>query len=190
MGSLVRRLRRLDAERKREDAEWERQEAELSRDALRYLSDEDLYALEDVLETGQEDGSATFEDLYRLSSEQSLLEGVFPPLPSLNDASYGNSVSRTSYYKLAYPSLGEARHPVGGEVPARGGGQRHRQRREHDSKLPVSMARPNTNDAPHLRARAWRTLRLPYHFPPPRVPGLTLTPRQLRGVRKLWRKAR
>ena len=64
MGSLMRRLRRLDAERKREEAEWERQEAELSREALRHLSDEDLYALEDdVLETGQEDGSATFEDL-------------------------------------------------------------------------------------------------------------------------------
>ena len=63
MGSLVRRLRRLDAERKREEAERERQEAELSREALRHLSEEDLYALEDVLETGQEDGSATFEDL-------------------------------------------------------------------------------------------------------------------------------
>ena len=70
MGSLVRRLRRLDAERKREEAEWEREEAEwereeaeLSREALRHLSDEDLYALEDVLEAGQEDGSATFEDL-------------------------------------------------------------------------------------------------------------------------------
>jgi hypothetical protein len=71
MGSLMRRLRRLDAERKREEAEWERQEAEwerqeaeLSKEALRHLSDEDLYALEDeVLETGQEDGSATFEDL-------------------------------------------------------------------------------------------------------------------------------
>ena len=56
MGSLVRRLRRLDAER-------EREEAELSREALRHLSNDDLYALEDVLETGQEDGSATFEDL-------------------------------------------------------------------------------------------------------------------------------
>jgi hypothetical protein len=63
MGSLVRRLRRLDAERKREEAEREREEAELSREALRHLSDEDLYALEDVLESDQEDGSATFEDL-------------------------------------------------------------------------------------------------------------------------------
>jgi hypothetical protein len=63
MGSLVRRLRRLDAERKREEAEREREEAELSREALRHLSDEDLDALEDVLEAGQEDGSATFEDL-------------------------------------------------------------------------------------------------------------------------------
>ena len=59
----MRRLRRLDAERKREEAEWERQEAELSKEALRHLSDEDLYALEDVLEAGQEDGTATFEDL-------------------------------------------------------------------------------------------------------------------------------
>ena len=63
MGSLVRRLRRLDAERKREEAEREREEAELSREALRHLSEEDLYALEDVLEAGKEDGSATFEDL-------------------------------------------------------------------------------------------------------------------------------
>jgi hypothetical protein len=69
MGSLVKRLRRLDAERKREEAEGEREEAELSRKALRHLSAEDLYTLEDVLETGQEDGSATFEDLYRASSE-------------------------------------------------------------------------------------------------------------------------
>jgi len=28
-----------------------------------HLSNEDLYAREDVLETGQEDGNATFEDL-------------------------------------------------------------------------------------------------------------------------------
>jgi hypothetical protein len=63
MGSLMRRLRRLDAEREREEAEWEREEAELSREALRHLSAEDLYALEDVLETGQEDGSVTFKDL-------------------------------------------------------------------------------------------------------------------------------
>jgi hypothetical protein len=58
------RLKRLEEVRKRE-------EAELSREALTHLSDEDLYALEDVLEAGQEDGSATFEDLYRVSSEQS-----------------------------------------------------------------------------------------------------------------------
>ena len=64
MGSLERRLRRLEAERKRE-------EAELSREALTHLSNEDLYALEGVLEAGQEDGTATFEDLYRVSSETS-----------------------------------------------------------------------------------------------------------------------
>ena len=71
MGSLVRRLRRLDAARKREEAEREREEAELSREALRHLSDEDLHALENALEAGQEDGSAPFEDLYRVSSETS-----------------------------------------------------------------------------------------------------------------------
>jgi hypothetical protein len=63
MGSLERRLSRLESER-------DRQEAELSREALKYLSDEDLDALEVVLEADQEDGAATFEDLYRVSSEQ------------------------------------------------------------------------------------------------------------------------
>jgi hypothetical protein len=63
MGSLVRRLRRLDAEREREEAEREREHPELSREVLRHLSNEDLYALGDVLEAGQEDGCATFEDL-------------------------------------------------------------------------------------------------------------------------------
>jgi hypothetical protein len=58
------RLKRLEEVRKRE-------EAELSREALTPLSDEDLYALEDALEAGQEHGSATFGDLYRVSSEQS-----------------------------------------------------------------------------------------------------------------------
>jgi hypothetical protein len=38
--------------RERDEAERERDEAELSREALRHPSDEDLYALEDVLETG------------------------------------------------------------------------------------------------------------------------------------------
>jgi hypothetical protein len=64
MGSLERRLRRLEEVRKRE-------ETALSREALTHLSDEDLYALEGVLEAGQEDGTATFEDLYRVSSETS-----------------------------------------------------------------------------------------------------------------------
>jgi hypothetical protein len=64
VGGLKRRLERLEEVRKRE-------EAELSREALTHLSDEDLYALEDALEAGQEDGSATFENLYRVSSERS-----------------------------------------------------------------------------------------------------------------------
>jgi hypothetical protein len=63
MGSLERRLGRLEAGSQRE-------EAGLSREALRHLSDEDLDALEDALEAGQENGSATFEDLYRVVTEQ------------------------------------------------------------------------------------------------------------------------
>jgi hypothetical protein len=61
---LERRLEQLEAAQKRE-------QAELLREALRHLSDEDLLALEDALEAGQENGTATFEDLYRVSSEQS-----------------------------------------------------------------------------------------------------------------------
>jgi hypothetical protein len=57
------RLKRLEEVGKRE-------EAGLSREALRHLSDEDLDALEDALEAGQENGSATFEDLYRVVTEQ------------------------------------------------------------------------------------------------------------------------
>jgi len=60
---LERRLECLEDARRQE-------EARLGRKALEYLSDEDLDALEDALEAGQEDGSATFEDLYRASSEQ------------------------------------------------------------------------------------------------------------------------
>ena len=79
MGSLERRLRRLEAERKRE-------ETALSREALTHLSDEDLYALEGVLEAGQEDGSATFEDLYRVSSETSrrALDAYFECIEALS----------------------------------------------------------------------------------------------------------
>ena len=63
-GDIGRRLSRLEDARRQE-------EASLGRKALEYLSDEDLYALADALEVGQEDGSATFEDLYRVSTEQS-----------------------------------------------------------------------------------------------------------------------
>jgi hypothetical protein len=61
--SLERRLGRLEAES-------QRGETELSREALRYLSNEDLYALEEVLEAGQENGSATFEDLHSVVTER------------------------------------------------------------------------------------------------------------------------
>ena len=63
MGSLGRRLERLEAAR-RVDA------SRLSAETLRRLSDEDLDALADTLEDGQGDGSATFEDLYRAVSER------------------------------------------------------------------------------------------------------------------------
>ena len=55
---------------KRLEEVGKREEAELSREALRHLSDADLHALEDALEAGQENGSATFEDLYRVVTEQ------------------------------------------------------------------------------------------------------------------------
>jgi hypothetical protein len=63
VGDVRRRLARLEAERKQG-------EASLSREALGRLSDEDLDALEDALEAGQENGTATFEDLYSVVTEQ------------------------------------------------------------------------------------------------------------------------
>lgn len=64
-----------------------RKETALSREALTHLSDEDLYALEGVLEAGQEDGTATFEDLYRVSSEQSrrALESYFECFEAISE---------------------------------------------------------------------------------------------------------
>jgi hypothetical protein len=61
--TLRNRIKRLEAAQKQE-------QTQLGRQALEYLSDKDLAALEDVLEAGQEDGSATFEDLYRAVKEQ------------------------------------------------------------------------------------------------------------------------
>jgi hypothetical protein len=80
VGSLENRLSRLEATQKQE-------KAQLGREALTRLSDEDLDALEDVLEAGQEDGSATFEDLYRVSSEQSrrALESYFECLEAIRE---------------------------------------------------------------------------------------------------------
>ena len=77
---LNNRLKRLEATHKQE-------QAQLGREALTYLSDEDLVALEDMLEVGQEDGSATFEDLYRVSSEQSrrALESYFECLEAIRE---------------------------------------------------------------------------------------------------------
>jgi rRNA maturation endonuclease Nob1 len=74
------RLSRLEATQKQE-------KAQLGREALTRLSDEDLDALEDALEAGQEDGSATFEDLYRVSSEQSrrALESYFECLEAITE---------------------------------------------------------------------------------------------------------
>jgi hypothetical protein len=77
---LNRRLKRLEAVHKQE-------EAQLGKEALTYLSDEDLVALEDALEAGQENGTATFEDLYRVSSEQSrrVLESYFECLETIRE---------------------------------------------------------------------------------------------------------
>ena len=63
MVSLENRLSRLEATQKQE-------KAQLGREALTRLSDEELDALEDALEAGQEDGSATFEDFHRVIKEQ------------------------------------------------------------------------------------------------------------------------
>lgn len=64
MGGLERRLERLEAA--------ERGHATvLPREVLRRLSDEDLDALEEALEAGQEGGEASFEDLYAAVKERS-----------------------------------------------------------------------------------------------------------------------
>jgi hypothetical protein len=63
VGSLERRLARLEDARRQE-------EASLGRKALEHLSTQDLVALEDALEAGQENGTATFEDLHRVVKEQ------------------------------------------------------------------------------------------------------------------------
>ena len=64
MGSIDRRLRALEAGRAKDGRT-------LSAEALRFLSDADLRTLLAVLEDGQGDGTATFEDLYAASSERS-----------------------------------------------------------------------------------------------------------------------
>ena len=80
MGSIESRLSRLEAAQKQE-------QAQLGREALEYLSDEDLDALEDAFEAGQENGAATFEDLYRVSSEQSrrALESYFECVEAIRE---------------------------------------------------------------------------------------------------------
>jgi hypothetical protein len=77
---LESRLSRLEAGRKRE-------QAQLGREVLSHLSDEDLDALEDALEAGQEDGTATFEDLYRVVKEQSrrAIESYFECLEAIRE---------------------------------------------------------------------------------------------------------
>jgi hypothetical protein len=61
MASLERRLEHLESARRRE-------ETLLTREALTYLSDEDLHALEVVIEA--RDHGASGEDLYRLAGER------------------------------------------------------------------------------------------------------------------------
>ena len=61
MGGLERRLEHLESARRRD-------EALLTREALTYLSNEDLHALEVVIEA--RDHGASGEDLYRLAGER------------------------------------------------------------------------------------------------------------------------
>jgi hypothetical protein len=63
MAGLKRRVEIL------EDASM-RGERQRLREALTYLSDEDLHALEDVLVAREEDPSASSEDLYRVAGER------------------------------------------------------------------------------------------------------------------------
>ena len=81
MRRLERRLEHLEDARRQEESRPGRQ-------ALEYLSDEDLDRLEDALEDGQEDGTATFEDLYRVSSEQGrrALESYFECLEAIKES--------------------------------------------------------------------------------------------------------
>ena len=62
MGSIRRRLTALERGNKAEASD-------LSREALRLLSNEDLDALEEVIETGVEVGERNFEDLYAVVGE-------------------------------------------------------------------------------------------------------------------------
>jgi hypothetical protein len=77
---LKRRLKRLEEVGKRE-------ETKLSREALRHLSDEDLDALEGALEAGQENGSATFEDLHSVVTERGrrALENLLECIEALSE---------------------------------------------------------------------------------------------------------
>jgi len=99
---LSRRLKRLEATHKQE-------QTQLGREALTYLSDEELVALEDALEAGQENGTATFEDLYRVVKEQgrraldaylecieARREGREPP-PALEPGEEGMTHRRNAY---------------------------------------------------------------------------------------------
>jgi hypothetical protein len=103
MGDLEKRLSRLEAAQKQE-------RAQLGREALTYLSDEDLDALEDALEAGQEDGSATFEDFHRVVKEQgrralenllecieAIREGREPNVPTEEDGEEELRENRNGY---------------------------------------------------------------------------------------------
>jgi hypothetical protein len=102
VASIERRIAALEATHKEE-------QTQLGREALTYLSDEDLDALEDALEAGQENGAATFEDLYRVVKEQgrraldaylecieALREGREPP-PAPEPGEEGMTHRRNAY---------------------------------------------------------------------------------------------
>jgi hypothetical protein len=103
MGDLEKRLSRLEAAQKQE-------RAQLGREALTRLSDEDLDALEDALEAGQDDGSATFEDFHRVVKErgrralenlleciEAIREGREPNVPTEEDGEEELRENRNGY---------------------------------------------------------------------------------------------
>jgi hypothetical protein len=82
MGSLRRRLQRLEAERKG-------LEPTLTEEEISALSEEDVDALEDSLEQGLEQGTGVFCNLYRATAEERARWAVGALIDTLDAASKG-----------------------------------------------------------------------------------------------------